>query len=77
MKTYIEQLAQKLGALYGAYGYMAYSMSKFEEYELYLRNKDFLISDRVLTFTDTGSHAAFLLYPEVVANGVHPSHVVE
>ncbi|MBR2309646.1 MAG: ATP phosphoribosyltransferase regulatory subunit [Oscillospiraceae bacterium] len=53
MKTYIEQLAQKLGALYGAYGYMAYSMSKFEEYELYLRNKDFLISDRVLTFTDT------------------------
>lgn len=53
MKTYIEQLAQKLGGLYGAYGYMAYSMSKFEEYELYLRNKDFLISDRVLTFTDT------------------------
>lgn len=53
MKTYIEQLAQKLGTLYSAYGYMAYSMSKFEEYELYLRNKDFLISDRVLTFTDT------------------------
>lgn len=53
MTTYIEQLAQKLGKLYGAYGYMAYSMSKFEEYELYLRNKDFLISDRVLTFTDT------------------------
>lgn len=53
MKTYIEQLARKLGALYGSYGYMAYSMSKFEEYELYLRNKDFLISDRVLTFTDT------------------------
>ena len=53
MKTYIEQLAQKLGTLYGAYGYMAYSMSKFEEYELYLRNKDFLISDRVRTFTDT------------------------
>ena len=41
MTTYIEQLAQKLGGLYGSYGYMAYSMSKFEEYELYLRNKDF------------------------------------
>lgn len=53
MKTYIEQLARKLGTLYGSYGYEAYSMSKFEEYELYLRNKDFLISDRVLTFTDT------------------------
>lgn len=53
MTTYIEQLTQKLGELYSAYGYMAYSMSKFEEYELYLRNKDFLISDRILTFTDT------------------------
>ena len=53
MTAYIEQLAQSLGALYGRYGYISYSMSKFEEYELYLRNKDFLISDRVLTFTDT------------------------
>lgn len=53
MTASIEQLAQQLGALYSSYGYMSYSMSKFEEYELYLRNKDFLISDRVLTFTDT------------------------
>ena len=49
----IEQLATQLEALYGAYGYTPYTMRKFEEYELYLRNKDFLISDRVLTFTDT------------------------
>jgi ATP phosphoribosyltransferase regulatory subunit len=28
-------------------------MSKFEEYDLYARNKDFLISDRVITFLDT------------------------
>ncbi len=28
-------------------------MSKFEEYDLYARNKDFLISDSVITFTDT------------------------
>lgn len=53
MITSIEQLARQLGALYSRFGYMSYSMSKFEEYELYLRNKDFLISDRVLTFTDT------------------------
>ena len=46
-------LPEKLAALYRGYGYMPYTMSKFEEYELYLRNKDFLISDRVLTFTDT------------------------
>lgn len=49
----MEQLIKKLTGLYGSYGYAPYTMSKFEEYELYLRNKDFLISDRVLTFTDT------------------------
>jgi ATP phosphoribosyltransferase regulatory subunit len=29
-------------------------MSKFEEYDLYVRNKDFLVSDRVITFTGEG-----------------------
>lgn len=48
-----EQLANALSGLYRSYGYQSYTMSKFEEYELYLHNKDFLISDRVLTFTDT------------------------
>lgn len=49
----IENLVKTLGEQYSCYGYNAYTMSKFEEYELYLRNKDFLLSDRVLTFTDT------------------------
>lgn len=53
MNIATQQLSQTLGTLYGAYGYESYTMSKFEEYELYLRNKDFLVSDRVLTFTDT------------------------
>lgn len=53
MNKRIEALAQKLGILYGSYGYESYAMQKFEAYELYLRNKDFLLSDRVLTFTDT------------------------
>ncbi len=49
-----EQLsALSLGALYRKYGYSQYKMSKFEEYDLYVRNKDFLISDSVITFTDT------------------------
>lgn len=39
--------------LYRRYGYLPYRMSKFEEYELYVRNKDFLVSDRVITFNDT------------------------
>lgn len=53
MNQHIEQLTRKLDGLYGTYGYESYTMSKFEEYELYLRNKDFLLSDRILTFTDT------------------------
>ena len=39
--------------LYSKYGYTQYKMSKFEEYDLYVRNKDFLISDSIITFTDT------------------------
>ena len=39
--------------LYERYGYAPYKMSKFEEYDLYVRNKDFLISDSIITFTDT------------------------
>lgn len=49
----VEQLINALREQYRAYGYRPYGMSKFEEYELYLQNKDFLISERVLTFTDT------------------------
>ena len=48
-----EKAVFKLRSLYGKYGYSQYKMSKFEEYDLYVRNKDFLISDSVITFTDT------------------------
>lgn len=43
----------KLRELYRKYGYSQYKMSKFEEYDLYVRNKDFLVSDNIITFTDT------------------------
>lgn len=48
-----EKAAFRLRALYDANGYCQYKMSKFEEYELYVRNKEFLISDNIITFTDT------------------------
>lgn len=49
-----EELAvYRLRELYSSFGYTQYKMNKFEEYDLYVRNKDFLISDRVITFTDT------------------------
>ena len=48
-----ERILFSLRSLYDKYGYSRYKMNKFEEYDLYARNKDFLISDRVITFTDT------------------------
>ena len=48
-----ERVVFALRKLYEKYGYSKYKMGKFEEYDLYVRNKDFLISDSVITFTDT------------------------
>ena len=42
-----------LRTLFQRYGYTLYKMSKFEEYDLYVRNKDFLVSNEIITFTDT------------------------
>lgn len=42
-----------LRKLYRKHGYLQYHMSKFEEYDLYAKNKDFLISEGVITFNDT------------------------
>lgn len=51
--SFQERVIFGLRSLYRAYGYTQYKMSKFEEYDLYANNKDFLISDSVITFTDT------------------------
>ena len=48
-----ERAVFALRSLYRSFGYLPYKMSKFEEYDLYQRNKDFLVSDRIITFTDT------------------------
>ena len=42
-----------LRQLYREYGYARYQVSKFEEYDLYAHNKSFLVSENILTFTDT------------------------
>lgn len=39
--------------LYEQYGFVHYKMNKFEEYDLYVSNKDFLSGDNIITFTDT------------------------
>lgn len=48
-----EKISFALRSLYHRRGYSPYRMSKFEEYELYMKNKDFLRSPQVITFTDT------------------------
>ena len=48
-----EKAVFALRSLYKSYGYSPFKMSKFEEYDLYVRNKDFLVGDSVITFNDT------------------------
>ena len=59
-----ERLVFALRELYADYGYSYYRMSKFEEYDFYAKNKDFLVSDNVLTFTDTNGRL-MALKPDV------------
>ena len=47
-----EKVCLELRGLYEQFGYKKYKMSKFEEYSLYVENKDFLGTDKVITFTD-------------------------
>lgn len=42
-----------LRALYSRHGFSLYRMSKFEAYDLYARNRDFMDSASIITFTDT------------------------
>lgn len=48
-----EKAIYALRSLYTKYGYKPFKMSKFEEYEFYIQNKDFLVSDRIIAFNDT------------------------
>ena len=50
---YDERMIYDLRELYRCHGYTRFKMSKFEEYDFYVRNKDFLVSDNIITFTDT------------------------
>ena len=51
-----ETIVSDLRRLFRQYGYRQYKMSKFEEYDLYVENKRFLVSDNVITFTDLDGH---------------------
>ena len=47
-----EEAILRFKNLYRQYGYKQYKMSKFEEYDLYAENKNFLMNSNIITFTD-------------------------
>ena len=69
---YEERISFALRALYRRFGYQQFKMRKFEEYDLYARNKDFLVSDNIITFTDTNG-ALMALKPDVTLSIVRSS----
>lgn len=73
---YEEQIVFALRELYSRFGYLPFRMSKFEEYDLYARNKDFLVSDNVITFTDTNGKL-MALKPDVTLSIVRSTRDAE
>ena len=70
--TFQEQVLFSLDALYYRRGYSRYKMSKFEEYDLYARNKDFLVDRSIITFMDTNGQL-LALKPDVTLSIVKNS----
>ena len=59
-----ERLTLALRGLYQSFGYRQYKVGKFEEYDLYAQNKNFLDGEHVLTFSDTNGRL-MALKPDV------------
>lgn len=70
--SFSEKVIFQLRSLYSRHGYSRFRMNKFEEYDLYAGNKDFLLSDSVLTFTD-GNGKLMALKPDVTLSIVKSS----
>jgi len=47
-----ERVSIELRKMYRQMGYLPYKVNQFEEYDLYMRNKRFLASEHVLSFSD-------------------------
>ncbi|MBE6537588.1 MAG: hypothetical protein E7673_06530 [Ruminococcaceae bacterium] len=71
-----EKAVFTLRALYNKYGYSKYKMSKFEEYDLYSKNKDFLSSENIITFTDTDGRL-LALKPDVTLSIIKNSRITD
>ena len=67
-----ERAVFELRGLYRIYGYLHYKVSKFEEYDLYMRNKSFLADENILTFTDTDGRL-MALKPDITLSIINNS----
>ena len=76
MNTNVKTKDEMLKRLYESFGYSLFKMSKFEEYDLYVRNKSFLVSDHIITFTDTDGKL-MALKPDVTLSIVKNSPEIE
>ena len=70
--SFPEKVMFGLRSLYSSRGYSRFKMNKFEEYDLYAGNKEFLLSDSVLTFTD-GNGKLMALKPDVTLSIIKSS----
>ena len=70
-----ERIAFILRSLYRQYGFLQYKMSKFEEYDLYANCRDFLVSDNIITFTDTNGRL-MALKPDVTLSIVRSTREI-
>lgn len=59
-----ERAMLALRTIYAENGYVPYTMSKFEEYDLYARNRAFLRGEEIITFNDMAGHL-MALKPDV------------
>ncbi|MCR5346265.1 MAG: ATP phosphoribosyltransferase regulatory subunit [Fretibacterium sp.] len=69
-----ERAILALRCLYQRRGYACYKMSKFEEYDFYAQNRDFLSSGDILTFTDTDGRL-MALKPDVTLSIVRHARI--
>jgi ATP phosphoribosyltransferase regulatory subunit len=68
-----ERVTLKLRGMYERHGYQKYRMGKFEEYELYLENKNFLGAKSIITFNDADGRL-LALKPDVTLSIAKNTH---
>jgi len=71
-----EQITLYLRGLYERCGFRKYRMSKFEEYDLYLENKNFLKSPNIITFHDLDGRVR-ALKPDVTLSIAKNTHATK